>query len=249
MKFFMYIFSAIRLITCLAFVVLFLLYYYTSLLVRKHSQEKVFNLRRNWTIIISWILGIKIELEGNIPEKPVLLVCNHRSMMDPLILARYIQAYIIAKAEVFRYPLIGAGAKITGVIFVKREKRKSRKATREAMVETLKAGENVLVFPEGTTGIRNKTLAFRIGAFEELAVLGLPVVPIAMDYKNKVDLWLTPNMAIQMLKQFAKWRTYVKIKIGDPIISDDAMELHNMSKDYINKELKNIQENWHEVFG
>ena len=245
----MYIFSAIRLILCLSFVVIFLLYYYTSLLFRKHSQEKAFNLRRNWTIAVSWILGIKIEVEGNIPDKPVLIVCNHRSMMDPLILARYIQAYIIAKAEIFKYPLIGAGAKITGVIFVKRDKRKSRKATREVMVETLKAGENVLVFPEGTTGIRNKTLAFRIGAFEELAVLGLPVIPVVMEYKNKVDLWLTPNMALQMLKQFAKWRTYVKIKIGDPIVSDDAMELHDKSKNFINEELKTIQHNWHEVFG
>lgn len=227
---------------------LFLLYYTISLLFRKHKQERAFNLRRNWSYLIFWILGIKIECTGSFPDKPVLFVCNHRSMMDPLVLSTFIKAYIIAKAEVFKYPLIGFGAKITGVIFVKREKKKSRKDTRKALVDTLKSGENVLVFPEGTTGIKRRTLAFRIGAFEELAKLKLPVVPIAMEYKNRSDLWLKPNMAIQLLIQFAKWRTHVKVSFGEPIISDDAMELHDKSKAFINSKLEEMQTDWHEVF-
>jgi 1-acyl-sn-glycerol-3-phosphate acyltransferase len=244
----MYLLSAIRLITCLLLAVLFILYYTISLLFRKHQQEKAFNLRRNWAYVIFWILGIKIESTGNIPEKPVLFVCNHRSMMDPLILSSFIKAFIIAKAEVFKYPLIGFGAKLTGVIFVKREKKKSRKDTRKALVDILKSGENVLVFPEGTTGIKRRTLAFRIGSFEELAKLGLPVIPIAMEYKNRADLWLKPNMAVQLLVQFAKWRTYVKVAFGDPIISNDSMELHDKSKAFINAHLEEMQSAWHEVF-
>lgn len=248
MKVPLYLLSAVRLITCLILAIFFLLYYSISLVFRKHNQEKAFNLRRNWSYVIFWVLGIKIECTGDIPSKPVLFVCNHRSMMDPLILSIFIKAYIIAKAEVFKYPLIGFGAKITGVIFVKREKKKSRKDTRKALVETLKSGDNVLVFPEGTTGIKRRTLAFRIGAFEELAILKLPVVPVAMEYKNRADLWLKPNMAIQLLIQFAKWRTYVKVAFGTPIISDDAMELHDKSKEFINHSMSTMQKDWHEVF-
>lgn len=244
----LYVLSAIRLITCIVLATLFLLYYTISLIFRKHEQENAFNLRRNWGHVVLWILGVKIECTGTIPKKPVLFVCNHRSMMDPVILSSYVKAFIIAKAEVFNYPLIGFGAKLTGVIFVKREKKESRKDTRKALVDTLKSGENVLVFPEGTTGINKRTLVFRVGSFEELAKLKLPVVPIAMEYKNKSDLWLKPNMAWQLLLQFSKWKTYVKVAFGEALISDDATELHHKSKTFINKHLEEMQQGWHEVF-
>ena len=83
------------------------------------------------------ILNMHVIIEGKPHDKPALYVCNHRSFADPLAILPYLDAYVIAKAEVASYPIINKGAELTGVLYVKREDSQSRNAVRDKMVKPL----------------------------------------------------------------------------------------------------------------
>lgn len=211
----------------------------------KHTTFRAFKLK-HWYLnqILNPILGIKVLVEGKPIETPALYVCNHRSFADPLATLAHLNAFVIAKAEVAKYPLINKGAEITGVIYVNRESKESRNEVRDKMVETIKAGYNVLVFPEGTVGFYKHTLPFRSGIFYEAAENNLTIVPVAIEFRCPEDLWLRRSFVAQYLKQFSKWRTEVKLKFGQPLTSTDGEYLKSSSFDWINNNIAEMQENW-----
>jgi 1-acyl-sn-glycerol-3-phosphate acyltransferase len=218
--------------------------YLFSLLFSKHTKERAFRLRKNWLRIALKILNVKVKIEGKQVDYPALYVSNHRSFSDPLIVLRYLDAFVIAKAEVSKYPLINKGAELTGIVYVDRNNQDSRKATREKMIEVIEKGYNILVYPEGTVGKNLDTLPFKKGTFMEAAANGINIVPIAIEYKSSKDLWLIPNFLKHYLQQFSKWKTEVKCKFGPIISSHDGEQLHNEAYNWINSEIKSMQKNW-----
>jgi len=190
------------------------------------------------------IMGMTIDKKGEIHDQPALYVCNHRSLSDPVALTYYLDAYVIAKAEVADIPILNKGAKLTGIIYVKRESKDSRKATRQAMIDTVKSGLNVLVYPEGTTNGNMDTLPYRPGTFIEAAKNGIPVVPVVLEYKTKWDLWLEGGIPYQWFKQFWKLKTEVKIVIGEPVVSDDFEWLREKVESWSNAEIIAIHDEW-----
>lgn len=116
----------------------------------------------------------------NVPASgPCLLMINHIAFIDPFVVMHVLPRNIIplAKAEVYNYPVIGIFPKIWGVIPVHREEF-DRKAVQQVL-EILRAGEIVLVAPEGTRGP-----ALKQGK-EGIAYLAsrgqVPVIPTAVD--------------------------------------------------------------------
>lgn len=233
------------------FILLFLLvalhilpYMILSSFAFKHTPDKAFKLRKSYMNFALPILGMKIEKKGKIYDKPALYVCNHRTLSDPVALTYFLNAYVIAKAEVADIPLLNKGAKLTGVIYVKRESKGSRKATRQAMIDTVKSGLNVLVYPEGTTNGNIQTLPYRPGTFVEAAKNGIPIVPVVLEYKTKWDLWTNGGIPTQWFKQFWKLRTECKMVIGEPMLSDDFEYLREEIENWSNAEILSIHEHW-----
>lgn len=122
----------------------------------------------------------KVEGLENIPvEGPAVLVMNHIAFADPILLVHLVPRHIVplAKIEVYNYPGVGLFPRIWGVIPVRRE-GVDRKAIQKAL-EVLKAGEIVLVAPEGT---RNAQLQRGKEGVSYLASRsGAPVVPVAIE--------------------------------------------------------------------
>lgn len=177
---------------------------------------------------------------------PALYVCNHRSFADPIVLCKYLKAFVIAKAEVMNYPIINKGAELTGVIWVDRQDQDSRNHTRSKMVETIQAGFNILVYPEGTVGKEKHTLPFRKGTFKEAALNSIPVVPVAIEFQSKRDLWVLEKFLPQYFYQFSKWQTNVKLSFGPQLIGTTGEELHDEAYQWINHEISTMQKNWSE---
>jgi 1-acyl-sn-glycerol-3-phosphate acyltransferase len=221
-------------------------FYFLSLIFSKHTKERAFRLRKNWLKIALRILNVNVDKTGDSHNEPALYVCNHRSFSDPLVVLRFLDAFVIAKAEVENYPVINQGAELTGIVYVDRNNKNSREATRQKMVEVIQEGYNVLVYPEGTVGKNIGTLPFKKGTFMEAAQYGIPVVPIAVEYKSNKDLWLIPNLLKHYLQQFSKWKTEVKCKFGPAICSEDGNLLHKDAHKWINQELQKMQTNWSE---
>jgi len=226
--------------------VIYMLLYSVTLLFRKHTPEAAFRLRRAWMKIGNPIMGNKIDLKGSPVEEPAIYMSNHRSFSDPLLQAVAFDSFIIAKAEVANIPIMHQAAKLTGIIYVKRESHASRKATLIELVNTIKDGYNVLIYPEGTTGDLLTTKPFKMGAFKSAVMNNFAVVPVAIEYKKLKDHWQNRSLISHFFKQYAKWRTPVKISIGPPLKGDDPESLMQKTKVWIDAELLRMQENWQE---
>lgn len=210
----------------------------------KHTPESGFKLRKIFLQIIDPILGFVEKIEGKPNDKPSLYVSNHRGILDFYVTMKYVNAYTLSKDEVRDIPILGYSAGLTGVFFVVRDNRNSRQATRDAIVKILKSGYNVMLYPEGTVNVNAKTKTFSKGAFEEAAKHGFPVVPIAQEYSSKLDIWGDYSTGAQFFRQFGKCFTKVKLSFGEPIVSTNAFELMNKSKNWIDNKLEEMQKDW-----
>lgn len=207
--------------------------------------------RRKWALACSRLVGIRIDVnEPPVVQGPCVYIGNHRSYYDPIAALRDVEALPVAKAEVDGWPFIGFAARSTGVMFVKRENRESRRLTVEAIEETLKGGHSVLVYPEGTTHTDLKSRPFRLGAFRVAAALGVPVIPMAIEYSRPEDAWIGSDTFIpHFLKVFGQRRIYVKMRYGQPFVDDDAERLVQRTQAWIDEEVREMRREWFEKEG
>ena len=82
--------------------------------------------------------------------RPTLFVANHCSYSDVMVLGSVIVGSFVAKAEVARWPIFGLLAKLQNTVFVERTGIRAR-AQRDGMIQRLAAGDNLILFPEGTS--------------------------------------------------------------------------------------------------
>ena len=245
MKFFWYIIAAFRGLAILLTMILFLLAYAISRIVLKHTKASGLGLRRFWITYVAYpILNLSVEVEGKPLSSPALYVSNHRSFTDPIVISKYLNAFVIAKAEVASYPIINKGAEVTGVLYVKREDKNSRTQTRKAFVDVIKEGHNILIYPEGTISTDKEPLEFKNGTFYEAVKEEITVVPVAIEFKDMKDLWTIRNFIGQYFNQFSKWKTEVKLSFGPPLTSFDGGEIKDEAYQWINKTLDNMQRDW-----
>lgn len=228
--------------------IIFLIVYLLTSLVYKRTPKRDFRLRKNYLRLINPILGVKVEVTGQPIDEPCLYVSNHRSFIDPFVVSPHVEVFFIAKAEVGKMPILSIGFDVTGVILVDRDNQNSRSNTRVQMVEKIKAGHNVLIYAEGTTGAYQQTKPFKMGTFSEASKHGFKIVPVTVEYKTKKDRWASGPIGSQYFRQIGKWRTHAKLHFGKPIESEDRRVLSKSVKEEINKNLSQLQANWTEPF-
>ncbi len=220
------------------------LWYLAPLLLKSalmgHDMRRALRVRKRWARTVLRHLGVRILREGALPthEGPALYVGNHRSYLDPIVVLHDVEALPVAKAEVASWPLIGFAARATGIMYVKRESKRSRFGTLMAIRQTLEAGHSVLLYPEGTTHLEPHTIAFRPGAFRVAAELGVPVVPVAIDYPDPANAWVGDATFVpHFLQAFAKKYLDVRIAYGPPLSDDDPRELVARTRAWIDGRL------------
>lgn len=191
-------------------------------------------IRRRWARNLLPGIGIKLKIEGKIPDYPCLIVCNHRSYLDPILMLRDLDGYPVAKAELAKWPLIGKGAKMAGILYVQRESAGSRSGILRQILEKIELGFPVIVFPEGTTSALPGTLPFKIGGFKLAAQSNIPVVPVALIFADKRDFWVGKDSFLgHAKKRFGEQKIEARLCYGTPIRSEDPHILQSRSKDWI----------------
>lgn len=111
--------------------------------------------------VVCRILGIRVEVHGAPSrEGATLFVSNHVSYLDIEVLSTLAPMSFVAKSEVARWPFFGWLAKLQGSVFVERRPRATG-AGRDEMQERLERGDNLVLFPEGTSGDGTRVLPFR----------------------------------------------------------------------------------------
>jgi len=109
-------------------------------------------------------------------------VSNHRSASDIGVLLRTFGGHMVSRSDLAAWPLIGAAARKVGTVFVDRASTTSGASAIRTMRDLLRAGETVLLFPEGTTFADDEVRPFAPGAFIAALRTDADVIPVGLAY-------------------------------------------------------------------
>ncbi|MEV5739973.1 lysophospholipid acyltransferase family protein [Microbispora rosea] len=149
-----------------------------------------------WSRLLLRALGIRIVTRRGfsciggaararaVPEEdgPALLVGNHVSWLDPLVITATFACRPLAKAEVGRWPIVGTLAAGGGALFIDRDRPSALPGVVADMTAALRRGESVAAFPEGTTWCGREMGRFRPAVFQAALDAGVPVRPMALRF-------------------------------------------------------------------
>jgi 1-acyl-sn-glycerol-3-phosphate acyltransferase len=134
-----------------------------------------------WCRFACRVLGIRVTKHGSMPSSG-LLVSNHLSYLDIIVLSSIRPCVFVAKRDVASWPLFGWLAHAAGAIFVDRERRSSSKKAVDLIREAIAGSSVVVLFPEGTSSDGSTVLPFKSALLESAVQLGCPVASASVDY-------------------------------------------------------------------
>ena len=138
------------------------------------------------------ILGIRLRIIGAPPKSgPLLIASNHVSWLDILVLSAVAPVSFIAKREVNGWPFFGTLARLQRTVFVDRDRRHATGNSRNEMRERFKAGDILVLFPEGTSSDGNGVLPFKSSFFGAAEYPGVLVQPVTLAYNGHRNLPMT----------------------------------------------------------
>jgi 1-acyl-sn-glycerol-3-phosphate acyltransferase len=136
-----------------------------------------------WARGLLAIWGIELKLHGQPPlQGPVLMVCNHISWLDILVLHAARHVRFVAKADIRRWPVIGPMATGAGTLYIERERRRDAARMVRDMAQALRNGDVLAVFPEGTTSDGTGLLPFHANLLQAAIASEAPVQPLALQF-------------------------------------------------------------------
>jgi len=199
--------------------------FYFRVLSGSPKEQAAVAFKRKWLSHVPRKMGMHFKVEGIPFNGPCLYAANHISYLDPIVILMHTDAYIVAKAEVSKWPLVGTGAYIIGTIYVNRTDQTSRNQTASAVKDALKSGKSILVFPEGTTSAGPNTLPFRPRSFEAAHIAGVPVQPIAIKYDHKSVAFIDDDVFItHFFRLFRQKKITCRIAFGPLLVGENTCE-------------------------
>ncbi len=139
---------------------------------------------------VTRILLATVDVTGRVQlkdERGALVISNHRSWFDPLLLIAHTGSNGLSKSIIFWIPFVGFYGWLAGAVFFDRSSREARAAARDEVLMLVRSGARVHIFPEGTR-TRDGTLAERVflTLIRDCYDAGLPVVPCAVMHTERV---------------------------------------------------------------
>jgi 1-acyl-sn-glycerol-3-phosphate acyltransferase len=145
------------------------------------------------------LFGIRVTVIGRpIQSRGVLMVANHTSYFDIIVLSAAARVSFVAKHEVARWPLFGTLARLQETVFIQRAKRSQTVEARDLIRERILEGDALVLFPEGTSDDGNQVLPFKsalmgaaeaeVGKEPDGRVRHVPVQPVSISYTGLYGL-------------------------------------------------------------
>lgn len=158
----------------------------TALVFPRVSRTRRRALTRRWSERFLRMAGIGWRVHGVLPddEGNVLVVANHVSWLDIVVLNAVCPLRFVSKAEVARWPLAGALVRGAGTLFLERTRRRDTHRMTASISEVLAQGEIVAVFPEGTTSAGDTVLPFNSSLLQAAVDAEATVAPVALRYRD-----------------------------------------------------------------
>ncbi len=139
-----------------------------------------------WAQGLLRVLGLTVQVRGEpVALGPALIVANHISWLDILALHAGRHCRFVAKSDVHHWPLIGRMATGAGTLYIERESRRDALRVVHHMADSLRAGQVLAVFPEGTTSDGVSLLPFHANLLQAAIAADAPVQPVALGYIDR----------------------------------------------------------------
>jgi 1-acyl-sn-glycerol-3-phosphate acyltransferase len=201
--------------------------------------------------ILSALLGVRIRVIGKrSPDFPLLILANHASWLDIVVITALTPAVFVAKKEVAGWPIFGWLAKLQRTVFIDRERRHRTGAATQEIAERLIGGDAVVLFAEGTSSDGNRILPFRsalIGAVHHaigssthhdrvtvqplsLAYVNLNGLPLGRTFRSRVAWYGDADLVPHLVGVCAAGAVDVTVSWGEPISYDMSADRKDIAR-------------------
>ena len=172
------------------------------------------------------IIGVRAEVQGKPLRPHTLIVANHTSWLDIILLGGWAGAAFVSKAEVADTPLLGWLGDQNNTLYIERAARRDSHGQVKRIGGALSKPQPLAIFPEGTTGNGRQLLPFRSTLLEAVAPAphGISVRPVAIDYGDHADIvgWHSGEQGMANFRRVLGHRGVmsVTIRLLDPLPPD-----------------------------
>lgn len=171
---------------------------------------------RMWSPTLLGGAGARFSVEGAEAvdwSKPRMIVANHQSMIDICALFRAVPVPLrfVMKSEMGKVPFLGQYARAMGMVFIERDSRRAGSKMLREVVDLLRDGATLCVFPEGTRSRDGRLAPFKGGAFQAAIDAGVEVLPVAIEGAGDV---LSPEGLFRVRPG------RIVVRIGQPLATD-----------------------------
>ena len=168
------------------------------------------------------VLGIRLVRRGPALRPGSLLVANHVSWLDILVLVAVAPVRLVAKGEVGGWPGIGVLAGLSGAIFIDRSRPKALPDTVAEVTAALRSGRTVAAFPEGTTFCGANQGRFRPALFQAAIDANVPVVPASICYDSTAAAFIGDDTLWDSVRRVAALRSLTVTLVTAPALRPAA---------------------------
>ena len=147
-------------------------------------------LPRAWAKGVLAAAGVRVRIhniERSGDGNPHIFLANHVSWYDIPALGSFLpRAKFVAKAELFKMPVLGGAMRAVGMVPIERQNRKAAFGAYDEAARRIREGNSVIVFPEGTRGYDYPLRPFKKGPFVLAIDAGAPIVPVLIHGAREV---------------------------------------------------------------
>lgn len=199
---------------------------------------------KHWARAFAFIIRIRIETTGPVPKPPFLLVANHITYFDMLVLACETGCIFVSREDVEHWPVIGLIARSLHMLFIDRSNRRDAMRVNGLIEETLKEGDGIVIFPESRVSCGMDVEPFKSPLLQPAVALAMPVHYASISYRTPegsplegaIVSWWRPETFYAHLYRFLQYSgATASIHFGEePLTGTDrkvlADDLHHAVK-------------------
>lgn len=160
---------------------------------------------RTWSSSLLEILAVRLVVRGAQPgwsETPLMLVANHISWLDVFAINAVLPVCYVAKSEVRSWPLVGWLSTQAGTLYIERGRRRGPADLSTRLVQLMREGNPVAVFPEGTSTDGSEVRDFHASLLQPAVLAGARLLPVAVSYVRADG---TPCSGVAFIDDMSLW--------------------------------------------
>jgi 1-acyl-sn-glycerol-3-phosphate acyltransferase len=201
--------------------------------------------------ILCALIGVRIrEIGKRSTDFPLLILANHASWLDIVVITALTPAVFVAKKEVAGWPIFGWLAKLQRTVFIDRQRRHRTGAATQEIAERLIGGDAVVLFAEGTSSDGNRILPFRsalIGAVHHaigssthhdrvtvqplsLAYVNLNGLPLGRAFRSRVAWYGDADLIPHLVGVCSAGAVDVTVSWGEPVSYDMSADRKDIAR-------------------